>query len=150
MEKNPLRDGPQTHMEIDGRDGITMEAFRERARQLGAEGEMSPNLAHLLTLNTVITTWNHTHGTVTDTDALVILGNARLGVRDGNRGVSDQMIAVRGCQTDICRLAQQLFMNNPTIRHAFEAAAALVQNGTPVFDEEQLAQILEIHQMMRP
>lgn len=147
-QDEPMAEGPLTEMTIDG-VGLTMEIFKQRAAQLGATGEMSPNLQHLLDLNKILKAWDHTHGTVTDTDAVLVMANARLGVREGNKGISDQMLAVRGCVTDICRLAQQLFENNPEIRHAFEVAAVLIQNGTPVYDERQLGDIIEIHKMVR-
>ncbi len=140
MAKN--KDGGQRSMPAKD---IIFEDFIARAVKLGAEGEMSPNVRLLLELRDVADAFDHTHDTITDHDAAILLCNTKLGEKADGETVMENFLSVTGCPTDLIRLLQQLFAEEPSMLIPFELAVLIARGGRPVWDEDTLTKLLIIH-----
>jgi len=112
----------------------TMDDLRAKAKEIGATGEMSPNCERLLALTEVLSTFDHTHHTVTEDDAILVLATARLGQNADGKNAADHVMGLIGCPQDAIKLLVRAFVSNPVLLPIFRTAIQIAERETDGID----------------
>lgn len=106
----------------------------------------NPNLKLLAELRDIMQRFDHTHGTVTNADACILIAHAKIGeAADGQIGM-DHTATVKGCRNDLIRLLLQLLGRDRDLLLPFEVAVVLTRNHRVVMDDDVLDEICRIHE----